>query len=124
RGDFFQREGRDFESDRPVSLRQFKQRPIAAPDHLGALLLLDGGESEIQMEQREEMQRTGGRFCFADRERRVHAVTMRSCASASLAAAMAEPRDDPVASTIAADGRLSPAGGMMSPGFAGRRRSV
>ena len=51
-------------------------------------------------------------------ERRVHAVLIRIAASASLAAARAASREAPVASTIAALGRLSPAGGMMSPGFA------
>ncbi|MEJ0043062.1 MAG: hypothetical protein WDM81_13020 [Rhizomicrobium sp.] len=118
RRDFLQREAAGFDADRTVLLRQPQQRPVTARDDLAALLLLDGREGEIEMEQGEELQRAGGAGDVALGERGVHAVTILRQASASLAVASAASRDAPTVRTMAAEGRLSPAAGMMSPGLA------
>src|SRR5271170_5170296 len=103
---------------------QSQERPIAAPDHFAALFFFDRGKGEIEMEQREEMQRRIPRRNVMPEEGRIHAVSTRRSASASLAAVRAASRVAPVVSTIAADGLLSPAGGMMSPGLAVTMRSA
>src|SRR6185312_1678812 len=115
--DFLQRKAGDLDADGTLVRRQIQQRPVAALDHLAALLFLDRGERNVEMEEREQMQ---GRvdLGIALLERRIHAVSIRICASASFAASSAASRVAPMASTMAADGRLSPAGGMISPSFA------
>src|SRR6202000_449835 len=116
RGDLLQREAGRLDPDGAVLLGQTQQRPVAARDNFGALLFLDGGEGEIEMEQREQPQRRRGCRGFAREERRVHAVLIFRRDSAAFAAVSAASRELPVASTMAAEGRLSPAGGITSPG--------
>src|ERR1700760_3278221 len=95
-----------------------QQRPITARDNVAPLFFLDGRKREIEMEDCEQLQRAGRGFEIARCKGRIHAVTIWSRDKASLAAGSALSRDDPVVNTIAADGRLSPAGGITSPGFA------
>ena len=57
--DFFERVAGRLDADRTVRRGQRQQRPIAALDDRGALALFDRGEGEVEMEQREEMQRGG-----------------------------------------------------------------
>src|SRR3954463_16708831 len=108
-----------------MTFGQPQQGPITARNHLGAPLFFDGRKRQIEVEEREDVQRALGLRLL---EGRVHAclcsvwrsmrVSIRIRASAALAAASAISRDAPVASTMAPLGRLSPAGAMMSPGLA------
>ena len=59
------------------AFRQTQQRPITARDHVAALFLLDGGKSQIEMEEREHAAARSRPAMCGGAERRVHAVSIR-----------------------------------------------
>jgi hypothetical protein len=58
RRDLFQGEPGRLDGDRPVCIRQPQKGSVAPRDHVAALRFLEGREGEIEMEQREQLQRT------------------------------------------------------------------
>src|SRR6185312_2426834 len=121
--DFFQRVAGDLDPDRPMRRGKGKQGPITALDNAGPVAFLDGRKSQIEMEQRKEVQRRRlrsgcGRRGTPAGECAHYRVSISMAASPARAAAKASPWECPVASTMAPEGRLSPAGGITSPGLA------
>src|SRR5258706_12201275 len=122
--DLFERITGCFDTDRAVRRGEGEKGPVAALDDGRSFAFLDRGKGAIEMKDREEMKRRGccrrgrrrkRRQGFANRTHVRHCISISIAAIAAFAEARAASREAPVASTIAADGRLSPAGGMMSP---------
>ena len=101
----------------PMRLGQSQQRPVTARDHLAAPFFLDGGEGQVEMKEGEELQR----------RRRAAISRWRSGAFMRFRSGSGPARHWPpsaplrgwrrVASTMAPEGRLSPAGGMSRPAW-------
>src|ERR1700722_2946259 len=106
-----------FHAEGAGALRQLQQRPVTARNHVAAPFLFDGREGKVEMKKGKHLQ-CALRAHLGVAQRRVHAVSIRIRPSASLAAFSAASRLLPVASTMAPDGLLSPAGGITSPGRA------
>ena len=102
----------------PCALRQLQQRPVAARDHIAAPFFLDGGKGQVEMKKAQRPATSLAAPISRVAQRRVHAVSIRIRPARHWRPSAPLRGVAPVASTMAPDGRLSPAGGMTSPGRA------